>query len=265
MRTAPEGKYDHEELARLNAEPWMVEQLALNPSYPHWGPHEDYMCKRGDGWESPLRRETWAEFDIHLDELNEVVNFYFEINRDGCECDECEGSGYNAATDRIADAFYSHGDPVKAWNDKITQDEVQALVNAGRLFDFTHTCNPGEGWVKRDPPVVPTADEVNAWQRGRGLGHDAINRGILVEARAKRLGVWGYCPKCEGHGHVFTEPAAKLGLVLWLLHPRKGASRGVEVRSIQREQLPEVYAFLRAAAARNAERFGKIPSAGKGE
>ncbi|TSC81868.1 MAG: hypothetical protein G01um101420_781 [Parcubacteria group bacterium Gr01-1014_20] len=49
---------------------------------------------------------------------------------------------------------------------------------------------------------MPTAEEVNAMQdRAFLMSHDAINRWILVEARAKRLGVWGTCRKCRGRGY----------------------------------------------------------------
>lgn len=145
------------------------------------------------------------------------------------------------------------------WNDKVTQEEVQALLEHDRLYDLTRDYVPGKGWVGKSPPVVPTAEEVNLWQQKGGLStHDAINRGILIEARCKRLGVPYECPECGGSGDVFTEPGGKLGMVLWVIHPRKGASRGVEIAEIKREELPNVYAYLRLAAARNAERFSKV-------
>lgn len=50
---------------------------------------------------------------------------------------------------------------------------------------------------------IPTPEEVNAWENSGGLfGHDCINRHILIEARAKRLGVWGCCPRCHGKGEL---------------------------------------------------------------
>jgi hypothetical protein len=61
-------------------------------------------------------------------------------------------------------------------------------------------------------------------------------------------------------GYVYTEDTAHVNLVLWLLHPRKGCSRGVEIQRIQQEDLPEVFEYLRKAADRNAERFSKIPA-----
>jgi hypothetical protein len=127
----------------------------------------------------------------------------------------------------------------------ITQDEVDALVAKNRLREFTRNGHK------------PTALEVNS--SSNAMVHDAINRWICVETRARRLGVWGKCKECKGEGEGHLDATPILGLVLWLLHPRKGASRGVEIKSIKQEELPQVYAFLREAANRNANRFSKIP------
>lgn len=96
----------------------------------------------------------------------------------------------------------------RSWCHSITQDEVQALVAAERLYDFTHTWIQGTGWVKNDPPTIPTADQVNNWSL-RGMGHDGINRGICIEQRAKRLGVYGLCEKCGGEGVIWESNALK--------------------------------------------------------
>jgi hypothetical protein len=128
------------------------------------------------------------------------------------------------------------------WNDKITEDEAAALVKAGR----------GKKGM--------TAKDFNDAERGRGLGHDCINRGILTEARLKRLGLPVTCTKCEGHGHVFTTSEAHVELVLWMLHPRKGAARGIEIKNIKQDNLQDVFDFLRAARDRNHFRFSKIPT-----
>jgi hypothetical protein len=131
IRTVPECDYEREDLAEVGAEPWMVEAIACNPSYPWWGPHEDYMAVNGDGWNSPIYHKTWPEFSNQwdLDDMNECANWYFHI------------------TDR------------------------------------------------------------------------------------------------------------GLGLVLWILHPRKGASRGVSIARVERTELPAVATWLQEAAERNAERF----------
>jgi hypothetical protein len=239
-----------DETARLNAEPWQLALLKANPGYCSWGPHEDYMWTKGDGWNSAQIFPTWADFGPwNLDDLNECVNFYFEVNRASTDCTTCGGNGYHPKAQEVQGTFYEHmcderGLPrSRAWHDKITDDEAQALIDAGRR-------KPGE-----------TAASINAANAPGARGfdmHDAINRSILVEARCKRLGLPLTCPTCEGHGYTYTEPAAHVSLVLWWLHPRKGCSRGIEVTRIARDELPAVQKFLAAAAERNAARFSGV-------
>lgn len=250
---------DRKTVADELIEPWMLECIARNPEYVHWGPYEDYMAGGSDSsWRGPIVVDTWAAFGPwSLDDLNECANFYFYAQRDSEECAVCGGSGLNAATKELSDNFYAHHLPHRSrewertrWADKITQDEVQALLDAGRLYQFK-----GE---------APTAAEVNAWERGDGPkrgglgGHDAINRWILIKTRAKRLGVWGTCATCDGRGTIYTADRARLGLVLWMLHPRKGASRGVDVKNVTQTDVPVVLEWLREAAQRNAARFSKV-------
>lgn len=251
MRSYPdmEDKWDRQDVERLNAEPWMLELLRVNPAYPHWGPQEDYMGKRGNaGWEAPVFVESWEEFGPwELDDYNEAVHFYFSVVRDSEDCQTCGGDGYHPEARRVVDTFYAHMNPQgEHWNDKITQDEVDALVERGRV------------------PAGSTAAEINAQNRpgARGLGHDAINRGILIERRLERLGLPQTCPTCQGHGSTYTDEAAHVTLTLWMLHPRKGASRGVEIQRITPQDLAAVRAFLEKAALRNAERFARLDQIG---
>lgn len=301
MRHYPDinDKYDAEEIARIQPEPWMLDQLKLNPSYVSWGPHEDYMWTKGEGWNSPVLTETWKEFELGLDDLNEVVNFYFEVNRHSDTCDMCGGNGYHPDAQWISESFYSHFSPfthptldqLKAkavmasfggpeplhihgynamppddvlqrygqpfrdfcirtvkrgghWSDDITEDEAKSLVEHGRGRD------------------MKTAAEFNKANGPNGRGfdsHDAINRGILIEQRCKRLGIPRTCPRCDGYGYLYSGQAY-VTLILWVLHPRKGCSRGWEVKRVDREDLEAIYTFLRMAAERNADRFSKIPT-----
>lgn len=94
------------------------------------------------------------------------------------------------------------GDCLK-WQHSLTQDEVDALVEHGRLHDFTHTWARGEGWKQKDPPHHPTAEEVNRWSH-YGAGHDGINQWICLEVRARRLGIWGRCETCGGEGEIWA-------------------------------------------------------------
>lgn len=160
--------------------------------------------------------------------MSKVWKGYVNPNSGPRDCRACNGSGLNPQTNQISEDFYDHegfgerwmyaygvdpeGRPAsrppwairgecRAWENNITQDEVEALVKAGRLMDFTHTWTPGVGWKRREDGYVPTAAEVNAWNARGGMGgHDCINRWILIKARAKRLGVYGKCVVCKGKG-----------------------------------------------------------------
>lgn len=237
--------YDKEDAEKLNAEQWQLDLLNLNPSYVHWGPHEDYMWKEKGSWDGSVINDTWDEFGPwELDEYNECVNFYFSVIRSSKDCSTCGGSGYHTDAQQVVNTFYAHmNERGEHWNDKITQDELDALIENGRV-------NAGT-----------TVDEVNAQNRpgARGMGHDGINRWILTSARLKRLGIHEKCPECSGDGSVFTAPTAHVTLTLWMLHPRKGCSRGVEVTTINQSDLPAIFAWLRAAAVRNEDRFAKLP------
>lgn len=233
--------FDQNEAAKLNAAPWMLDLLKVNPGYCAWGPHEDYMWQEGSGWNSRQIFATWAEFGPwNLDDLNECVNFYFSVNRASKECGTCGGSGYHPLAQPITDGFYAHSSPTGVgWNDKITEDEAAALVASRRAKEGS------------------TAESINSENRpgARSFGHDAINRHILIEARCKRLGLPLHCDVCNGSGYVYTAPAAHVSLTLWWLHPRKGCSRGLEIERIEQTDLSAVKAFLMEAAARNAARF----------
>lgn len=227
--------------------------------YTGWGVGEDYMyTDEKSGWSASMKVDTWKSFynnDLENKDpwsrsgaeewdidLNLVADFYFYDAVEKELCKDCEGDGYNPETKKIADDFYSFNGGT-AWRNKITQDEVQALIDNNRLHELTHV-RVGDKWVASG--YIPTADEVNALNEpgAKGFGHDAINRCILVETRAKRLGVYGRCSTCGGEGSVEISPH-KLGLMVWLLHPRKGASRGLQIKEILPEEIPEVCAFLK--------------------
>lgn len=297
-RFDPEEETDRRDLARLNVEPWMAEQLRLNPRYTGWGPGMDYMKSSGSGEEHGYDRgaeTSWADFQLQLDDYNECVHFYFELDRKSKECPSCpdsrglspeafafdaqwygkapfDAAAYGAiplalddpalraaarracertegrgvlpyGEDGIArEARRIHGILSRCWSHQLIQADVDALVAAGR-----HTLWGG----------IRTVDEVNSWSMD-GFGHDAINNGVCVEARCKREGVPYMCAACEGHGYVFDAPAGHLNLVLWILHPRKGASCGWRVTHIPQVGLTEIYRFLGIAAQRSRDRFAFV-------
>jgi hypothetical protein len=124
------------------------------------------------------------------------------------DCKVCDGHGLNPATKQIEDDWYNFADTGRRWCNNITQDEVDALIEAGRLMDFTHQWTQENGWKPIEPKPIITAEMVNDWSY-RGMGHDAINRWICVKQRAKRLGVYGLCPVCEGEGSIWFNERVK--------------------------------------------------------
>lgn len=101
-----------------------------------------------------------------------------------------------------------------SWSYHLNQGDVDALVEAGRLYDFTHEWRPGEGWTPRFLAVNPTPQEVNEWSLS-GLGHDSINQWIVVEAECKRLGVPAFCAACAGQGDVWPSKDAEAAYEAW--------------------------------------------------
>ena len=286
MRTYPnlKDKFDVHDLENIKAHPWQLEMLKKNPSYVHWGNHEDYMSDDKGGWGSRVFLNSWADH-FQLDEYNELVNFYFLLRRESHECPYCEGQGLNPASKKIYDDWYAFDDRSKRWSDKINDTEVKALIQSGRLHELkkpvkairrkniTSTnywldkeTDKWIGWVKIngkdkkvqvEEPEYPTAEEVNIWSQGRGFGHDAINMSICCRTRAKTQGVWGFCEHCVD-GRIYDAEHATLKLQMWFLHPRKGASRGVLLEEIQENELPEIINYLKEAKKRNNKRFSKL-------
>lgn len=242
MRSYPKDEYDMKELQELNADNWMIEYLHKNPDYVYWGNYEDYMTTKNSQWGSPIEIESINNL-WKLDDLNELINFYFEVSRSSIECPNCEGSGLNKETKQLKDDWYDFSRTGRRWDKKITQDEVDALWDSHRLHcDFKEK---------------PTAEQVNTWSE-KGFGHDSINHSICVRVRAKRLGIYGLCEHCGGNGVEYQEEKAHLSLQMWFIHPRKGASRGVYLKNIEENELPLVIEYLKEARERNTKRFSKL-------
>ena len=254
----------------MNAEPWQLSLLDLNPNYPAWGPKDDDTYsdpKKAETFDSPLSYDSWSEFrsgfDTVPDRLNEVVHFYFDVSRAAKECASCDASGFSPEAIALDKSFYNHDGDGDGWCNKITLDEVQALVKRDRLSSFI-----GGQWHR--PKVVDLAfvalvNKANSLgSRGSEylhLQHDAMNRHVLVRRRCERLGADWKCPECEGHGEVFIAEAAHVELGLWILHPGRNASRFVEIKLVKRGDLPGIMQLLSAAAEHNAARFAKVVSA----
>lgn len=106
----------------------------------------------------------------------------------------------------------------RLWNGMLSHhlndDDVAALVEAGRLYDFTHTWTKGVGWQPHEPMVIPSAERVNDWSL-HGFGHDSINASVVIRARCERLGVAEICATCDGHASVERYPGQRAEAEAW--------------------------------------------------
>ena len=108
------------------------------------------------------------------------------------------------------------------WSYHLNADDVKALVDGGRLMDFT--CRPrneeqaaqlkkqaedggSDYWLKDGNGYVPTPQEVNDWNI-LSMGHDSINNWICVKARCKKLRVSSTCKECKGKGYKWQSKEA---------------------------------------------------------
>lgn len=85
--------------------------------------------------------------------------------------------------------------------------DVDALLKANRLWDFTHRIVEGKGWKKIPKAEFkkPTPEQVNIWSI-QGFGHDSINCSVVCRAEAKRLKVPYLCGCCKGNGTLWRSP-----------------------------------------------------------
>lgn len=100
------------------------------------------------------------------------------------------------------------------WSHHLSQDDVDALIAADRLWDFTHTCRPGEGWQPIVPVPAVTAAQVNEWSL-RGMGHDGLNAHAVIEARCAREGVPYTCATCGGCATFEAYPGQRAEAEAW--------------------------------------------------
>lgn len=100
------------------------------------------------------------------------------------------------------------------WSHHLNADDVAALLAGDRLWDLTKMWKTGDGWQPKDPPVVPTPEQVNEWSL-RGFGHDSINQSVVVRARCEREGVGLLCADCAGEATLWRDDAHKTAYEAW--------------------------------------------------
>lgn len=125
--------------------------------------------------------------------------------------------------------FYGHGDDAVRreaqrlcdlwngqWSHHLDADDVAALIEAGRLRDFTHDFDPDRDprFQPIDPPPDITPEMVNRWSLC-GFGHDSINQFVVATARCEREGVPSVCQVCDGHGSHEAYPGQRAEAEAW--------------------------------------------------
>lgn len=88
----------------------------------------------------------------------------------------------------------------------------------------------GNSWLPESNGYTPTAQEVNDWAVGGGMGHDGLNAHVVIKARMEREGLGPIeCSSCGGDPRVWpsaeikalydnwteTDPPAGEGFQLW--------------------------------------------------
>lgn len=102
----------------------------------------------------------------------------------------------------------------KGWNHHLNADDVAALIEGGRLYDFTHTWAQKDQWQPKVPAIIPTPQQVNDWSIA-GMGHDSLNQWICVKAECKRLGVSETCSVCDGAADIWPSKEAEEAYEAW--------------------------------------------------
>ncbi|MBM9512010.1 hypothetical protein [Desulfogranum marinum] len=237
---------------RLKAEPWQLDLLKLNPEYCCWGPGDDGMpyTEKYD-WNSSMVFDSWEEFGPwDIDHLNEVVHFYFSVGRKNIECESCGGTGMSPEAKMLNDKWNQNTDGNVAWKYSLSQADIDALWDNG-CYDA----------IFEEKPLLEQINDIDTHIKFpflyRGL-YRGLCRDICVKEKCERLGIVLDCPICNGRQFRFTANHAEVSLILWMLHPRQGASRGIEITKIQEEDLPAIFTFLKKAAKRNEMRFKAI-------
>lgn len=162
------------------------------------------------------------------------------------------------------------------WCHHLIQADVDALVEHGRLMDFTRRprndaqieklkeqeAAGGSGyWLAEPNDYHPTAAEVNAWSF-ESFGHDAQNQGVCIEARCLREGVPYICERCAGSGRIWPTPEIKQQYEDWqMTDPPTGDGYQLWEDCSEGSPVSPVFASLKelcAWAADNATTFARF-------
>lgn len=171
-------------------------------------PHPRHKCLEcdGDGWSNHYKEleEIWYGWNSEIYEPNPFK----------------EGSIYN----------------ITAWKNNLIQEDVDALIEADRLWEFTRTplteeqediirkriADGKNSWLPYNNEYRPTAKEVNEWNL-KGMGHDSVNCAIIIKSKLKKEGKSHLCEYCNGEGENWQNQRAKDNYYNWESYePPKG-------------------------------------------
>ena len=174
------------------------------------------------------------------------IDFDWEIGKVWCgylnphprhECKHCQGLGWSKEYNIYKDEWYGwHNNDnwkpnpfregasfnANAWVNNLTKEDVQALIDDDRLWDFTRIPlndehkeiirkkieDGGNSWLPFNNGYVPTPEEVNEWNL-KAFGHDSINCSTVIKARLERDGKSHLCSVCGGEGENWQHPKSK--------------------------------------------------------
>ncbi len=247
-------KHNDKDLVTYNAEQWQINLLKLNPSYTCWGNGQDSMCE-ADGWSGSKVVDNVKSL-YPLDDLNELAHFYFFVGRDSENCQVCDGRGYSAFAMKEkrsipAQITLSKNDVLDLFSDERLRAEDGKYYALKNEKWYTRVKVGNKFLLRRCPdPVIPT--------HHKQMFIDCISEHVLLKARAKRAGQELLCSTCQGKGYNFTTEKSHIGFQTWILHPRKGCSKGVLLPKFAEEDVPAIMEYLKSGKKRAKKMFSKI-------
>lgn len=264
-----------------------LKRVALDFSWPlrkRWegylNPYDGQKCQtcRGSGYSKEAKRfqDEWygySSFDpvaygaTPLTQAHPAIEAFAKRNVESAP--EYYGTGLRALE---AEQYRLYRLFRNQWSHNLIQEDVDALLRAGRLWDFTRIprtkeqnevvrqrlADGGNSWLPESNGYRPTPEEVNTWSMC-GMGHDSINCWACVQARCEREGVPTGCSICEGEG-VLWDPEVKLLHDAWQTQ-EPPAGEGFQLWETTSEGSPDspVFSTLKDLClwcANNATTFG---------
>ena len=229
---------DEEDLNFDSLPEYMKRCLALNNHYTFWGNGQDYMGSNKGQWDSDCELNNFDEM-WELDDLNELANYYFRVEKKVRQCDACEGNGLSRRAEE-------ERENIRYDNRNLVEEDLDALDKDG-WFD-----------LRRYGGRPKSIKEFLTASKYQEFTIDALRIHTILRGRAERGGYDYLCPNCQGNGCLNIDSEYHLALQIWMLHPRKGSSCGILIHNITEKDLPAVYKLLRTAKDRFDSKFDKL-------